>query len=377
MHRMTFICLILWGMTAIAPQTSADSTERFESGRLTVTVNRLKTDTGVARFALYDSAASYDAGQPKRKASGGITNGVSMWVIDNLPAGDYVVTFYHDINANNRLDRTGPGIPVEPLAFSNNVRPRFGPPRYDRMVFPFSGEEADKRLEAFDMLGRRGRIGVGVGMIVNQNPYERRSPRVVTIPAITYVGSRLSILGTALQVRVGSLGPMDFRGLIRYSFEQFDTKSAHLAGLRSRHDTIMAGTGMRVALPARMQADMAVETDVLDRHGGQRATVDLSRTWRVAGINVTPSTGIEWLSPGTAAHRYGVAASEARDDRPAYRPGAVHSARFGLGAQDTFGEATALIANGSATVLDAAIRDSPIVVRDRLLSVFLAVAYSF
>ena len=223
---------------------------------------------------------------------------------------------------------------------------------------------------------RMRRIGIGVGVVVNQSPYERGGSRVVAIPALTYVGKRVSLLGTSAQLRLGSLGPAQMRAQVRYSFERFDTDSDELAGLERRRDTVMGGAGMRVALPAGLALDLLGETDLLDRHGGQRATAGLARSWRLAGIDLTPVAGVEWLGSATAAHRYGVSEGEARDDRPAYEPGSTLSGILGLGAQYTIGTATTLMARGSLTLLDTAIQDSPIVVRDTLFSVFLALSYS-
>src|SRR6476646_3814781 len=48
------------------------------------------------------------------------------------PPGDYAVTFFHDANANGKLD-TMLGVPLEGFGFSRNPVVRFGPPRYDNV----------------------------------------------------------------------------------------------------------------------------------------------------------------------------------------------------------------------------------------------------
>ena len=51
------------------------------------------------------------------------------------PAGDYAISLYYDENNNGTLDSNFIGIPKEPVALSNNARPKFGPPKYRDAVF--------------------------------------------------------------------------------------------------------------------------------------------------------------------------------------------------------------------------------------------------
>jgi uncharacterized protein (DUF2141 family) len=55
--------------------------------------------------------------------------------VNNLPSGQYWLRVYQDLNGNEELDANYIGIPKEPYGFSNNVRPRFGPPDTEDMLF--------------------------------------------------------------------------------------------------------------------------------------------------------------------------------------------------------------------------------------------------
>ncbi|RSK51019.1 DUF2141 domain-containing protein [Hymenobacter rigui] len=57
----------------------------------------------------------------------------------DLPPGDWAVAITQDVNNNDRLDKNLMGIPTEPFAFSNNVRPRFAPPAFDECKFTVGG----------------------------------------------------------------------------------------------------------------------------------------------------------------------------------------------------------------------------------------------
>ena len=144
-----------WCIAAVMAATAGDAP-------FTVTVRNLPTDQGVGRFALYDKPAAYEAKTPLLTGETAITNGVCVWRVPALPAGNYAVSFYQDGNANGVLDRNAIGMPRELLAFSNNTRPRLGPPRYARMQVVHGSTPHEERLEAFSALGRRGRFGLGV-----------------------------------------------------------------------------------------------------------------------------------------------------------------------------------------------------------------------
>lgn len=57
----------------------------------------------------------------------------------NLPHGEWAVAITQDTNNNDKLDKNFMGIPTEPYAFSNNIRPKLAPPVFDDCKFTVSG----------------------------------------------------------------------------------------------------------------------------------------------------------------------------------------------------------------------------------------------
>ncbi len=53
----------------------------------------------------------------------------------DLPAGNYAVSVYEDLNGNHKLDHNLLGIPSEPVGVSNNPPARLGPPRFNECSF--------------------------------------------------------------------------------------------------------------------------------------------------------------------------------------------------------------------------------------------------
>lgn len=52
-------------------------------------------------------------------------------VFEQVPAGEYGVAVFQDIDKNQVLRTNLIGVPTEPVGFSNDARIRFGPPSFD------------------------------------------------------------------------------------------------------------------------------------------------------------------------------------------------------------------------------------------------------
>ncbi len=348
-----------------------------ERGTMTITVHDLASDEGRGVYTLYSSASDYHGDRPLHTESLAITNAACAWITPSVPPGDYIIRFYHDRNGNGRLDRTTIGIPREPVAFSNNTRPRFGPPRADRMVFSYEGGEKTVDLHAFQALGPRGRFGVGVGGIVKANPYDTDAARFIAIPMISYMGDRLSITGPVIAYLLATPGSARLSAYLRYSFEGFDVDDAEqLEGMHDRNDTVVGGLRMLWKPWRDLRIGGEFGCDVLGEHDGQEAELTCGYTLRVADVAITPGIGLEWLSEDSADHLYGVRGSEATPARPAYEVGSAVNGMLQLGLRYSFTDAVAVFGSGRWTHFDGDICRSPIVVRDDVFSIFFALAYS-
>ena len=100
--------------------------------------------TGMVMVALYDSASAFDGGSARPVAATAVSASGSRVVatFENLPAGDYAMKAFHDVNGDGEMNTHPFGMPVEPYAFSNNAVGNMGPARWDRAHFAVSGETA-------------------------------------------------------------------------------------------------------------------------------------------------------------------------------------------------------------------------------------------
>lgn len=93
-------------------------------GTITVKVSNLKSNNGVARICLFDNAAAFNGeGKPVQCVAAAITNKIASAVFQNMPAGTYAVSVFHDVNSNNKLDVNFLGIPKEGYGASKNKLP--------------------------------------------------------------------------------------------------------------------------------------------------------------------------------------------------------------------------------------------------------------
>jgi uncharacterized protein (DUF2141 family) len=108
------------------------------SGTLKVVITGFKSDKGKAMVALCDSKANYDGPQSLRSVKADVMNGRVELSFDSLAFGEYAVKVYHDENDNGKLDTKIFGIPKESYGFSNNVKNKLGPTKYEAAKFTFA-----------------------------------------------------------------------------------------------------------------------------------------------------------------------------------------------------------------------------------------------
>ena len=101
--------------------------------------------TGVVMVALYNSAATFDGDSRADQAFARTAINASGRVVatfENLPAGDYAVKAFHDVNGDGQLNTNPFSMPTEPYAFSNNAVGNMGPARWNRAHFTVADETA-------------------------------------------------------------------------------------------------------------------------------------------------------------------------------------------------------------------------------------------
>ncbi|TAJ83137.1 MAG: DUF2141 domain-containing protein [Gallionellaceae bacterium] len=86
--------------------------------------------------AVHSIAADFPTRDDKAIKSVIVAKGdVIEHVIQNVPAGEYAVAVFADMNGNGALDSNFVGIPNEPVGVSRDAKGRFGPPKFADAAF--------------------------------------------------------------------------------------------------------------------------------------------------------------------------------------------------------------------------------------------------
>ena len=365
MRLITVFVLAVWANVA----QSADIAVRVQNSPA----------QGIMVFQIYGSANTFgDFRDPLREVRSDVRTD-SVYLIEDIPVGEIAMLVYVDENDNGRIDKNFIGIPKEALGISNNYRPK-GPPAFDRARFSVSeGETLSIDITIYKVLGERGRLGVGAGVIGRSSPYVGSDTTVLQpIPVITYNGERLQWLGPNVQYGLAGTGPWRLAASASYRIGVYEEEdSPVLAGMGDRESTLLAGLGFRYEIPGGVNFLLRYEHDVLNNIGGGSATARISKGFQAGWFRFAPQLQVNWLSADLTNHDFGVAAEEATFIRPAYDTGSSVSYEVGISSFIELTEEWRIFLSISAEYLAGEIADSPIVADDQVLKGFAAITYVF
>lgn len=102
---------------------------------LTIAIEGLKSGNGGVSLTLFNEAQQKhypvrpeNAFHSEYKALGGLNK--MVFVIPNLPEGEYAAFAYHDEDGNKKINTNLVGIPTEGYGASQGATNAFGPPKY-------------------------------------------------------------------------------------------------------------------------------------------------------------------------------------------------------------------------------------------------------
>ena len=99
--------------------------------RLTVHVTGVLPQGGLVRLGVYDRASYEKDGEPVAFADVAARAGETVITLSNIAPGDYAIETYQDVNANDKMDQTWIGLPLEPYGFSRDAKPFLSKPDFE------------------------------------------------------------------------------------------------------------------------------------------------------------------------------------------------------------------------------------------------------
>ena len=103
---------------------------------LTIHVENVLPSGGILRLGLYD-AARYpdDDSKPIASADVPAVAGETVITLHNIAPGVYAIQTFQDVNANDKMDTSWIGLPLEPFGFSLDAKPFLSKPAFDDVKF--------------------------------------------------------------------------------------------------------------------------------------------------------------------------------------------------------------------------------------------------
>ncbi len=114
---------------------------------LTIHVQNVLPAGGILRLGLYD-AARYpdDDSKPVASADVPAVAGETVITLHNIPPGVYAIQTFQDVNANDKMDTSWIGLPLEPFGFSLDAKPFLSKPAFDEVKFTLLAGENSQIL---------------------------------------------------------------------------------------------------------------------------------------------------------------------------------------------------------------------------------------
>ena len=219
-------------------------------------------------------------------------------------------------------------------------------------------------------------LSLGVGVLVNQEPYRDVDSDTWVIPLVSMRYHRFFMRGVDLGLDLVKGDRATLSLTVRPEFLDLDEgDGSYFAGLHERELTAMAGLNLDVDLGNRFSLEVRGETDIFDRNEGISAGVSVGRLFIHGRTVFRPELGITYTDQDYNNYYYGVLPDEVRVDRPFYEPDSELRYRAAFFLQHNFSERFSGLIQIGGEYLGDEITNSPLIDSDT--SLFGVVGFSY
>jgi outer membrane protein len=223
----------------------------------------------------------------------------------------------------------------------------------------------------------------GVAIMAPSNPYLGTDTEVRVLPIITYEGKRLSWRGPSLSYKLIGFERSEpsFSLSLNLAPNQLDTDdSDRLDGINDRKFSFMFGANYTHPFDFAT-ASVSLETDISNKHKGQRAVVGFQRPLFAHAKRkwmVNLGVELEYLSSDYADYYFGVDLEEQNNSAYyQYQVGSVMQPGVTLGGYYKINKHWNVVANMRWQSLPTDVKNSPIVDGSGAVNGFFGVLYAF
>lgn len=233
-----------------------------------------------------------------------------------------------------------------------------------------------------DILKLPSSAGLGTVARTTASPYKGGGTRFDLVPLYLYEGEQLFLRANRAGIKLFNDGTdkdgQRFDLFVEQRFDGFSVEKlpASLNGMAPRESGVDLGLAYRLRQPwGTLRAELV--KDIGNASRGTEARLGYSYEWRSGPWALKPDVSVSWRDAKLNDYYYGVKASEAVAGRAAYSAGSSMQSQLGLYGSYDVSQNWRLLAGVSATVLGSSVKNSPIVQRRLLPSVYVGAAYDF
>ena len=250
---------------------------------------------------------------------------------------------------------------------------------------PHAGAYSGALTETPIVRAAPGTVGLGFGYRLGDSPYRDIDDLSSVendfggdlVPLYLYEGKHLFAHGTSAGLHLFRGSAFSLDAVARYRFDRLETDaSPYYAGMADREQTVDGGFSVTLEQPWGSLTATAV-TDLLSRHDGEAYDLTYRYTFGIGRLTLSPFAGYVHQSGKLNDYYYGVTPAESRPDRPAYEAGGDGFWQAGLNTSYRLTRGWDLYANVAFEQVPDAVRASPLVDEENLLSAFIGASYSF
>jgi outer membrane protein len=246
------------------------------------------------------------------------------------------------------------------------------------LSLPVQGQEALESVRRTDL----NDFALGVAMSISANPYVGAEASTIVFPYLTALQNPafnkdwFTIRDGDVGIRYVTDNEWEFGFVTRVQTRGLGSSdNEEVAGLLERQWTMESGPtiGWR-RLPVHV--GIKAYREILGRHDGGTTELSFSLPRAFPWGYVVPSVEFRYLSEEYADYYYGVKPEEANASRPEYEPGSAVNPYVAVRVGYRLSPRWMLTGKVGLQFLDTAIKDSPIVDKERLWSTTIGVAYN-
>ena len=139
MNALPLVSLLL-GSLALGSAVPATPSAVPATETVTVVVASLASTSSIVKLNFYNAPEKFlKDGQMAIRMVVRPDGKNTLSIPVALAPGEWAVAISQDLNNNDKLDKNFLGIPTEPFAFSNNVKPRLSAPKFEECKFTVTG----------------------------------------------------------------------------------------------------------------------------------------------------------------------------------------------------------------------------------------------